>query len=256
MLFAADCFDTSLEANDKFCVVLSHITEELNVYIRNPQNDEKFKSVCYYLTQKVLVLSQEDKKQIENSKSFTDIKDVMEPHWNWSSHRLLYIIIEKLKSSESLKMLQKFDEKINKQMKLKLIHENLRSKATRSSGYCKMIAILNRKKDYSEITLEEGLVVEEFVFDYLGRTGAHSSKAYKATEGTPYAFMEMEWNVSIAAVDSLCTKATKRKDAFIKESFLFLKIGSFTVINELPIEVSNIMISYLSHTQCRLVMYL
>lgn len=213
---------------------MSHITEELNIYVT--QNVEKFKSVCYYLTQKVLVLSQEDKKQIENSKSFTNIKDVMEPHWNWSSHRLLHIIIEKLKSSESLKRLQSFDEKINKQMKLKLIQENLQPKE--SSGYCKMIAILNLNKDYSEITLEEGLVIEEFVFDYLGRTGAHSSKAYKATDGTPYTFIEMEWNVSIAAVDSLCTKATKRKDAFIKESFLFLKIGSLTVINELPIEVS------------------
>ena len=215
---------------------MSHITEELNVYVT--QNIEEFKSVCYYLTQKVLVLSQEDKEQIENSKSFTNVKDVMEPHWNWSSHRLLYIIINKLKSAKSLKMLQDFDEKINKQMKLNLIHENLQPKTTHSSGYCKMIAILNRKKKYSEITLEEGLVIEEFVFDYLGRTGAHSSKAYKATDGTPYTFIEMEWNVSIAAVDSLCAKATKRKDAFIKESFLFLKIGRFTVINELPIEVS------------------
>ena len=215
---------------------MSHITGELNVYVT--QNVEKFKSVCYYLTQKILVLSQEDKKQIQNSKSFTNIKNILEPHWNWSSHRLLYIIIEKLKYTESLKKLQKFDEKIDKQMKLKLIQENLQSKATQSSGYCKMIAILNRKKDYSEITLEEGLEIEDFVFDYLGRTGAHSSKAYKATDDTPYTFIEMEWNVSIAAVDSLCTKATKRKDAFIKESFLFLKIGNFTVINDLPIEVS------------------
>ena len=215
---------------------MSHIARELNAYIN--QNCKKFESVCYYLTQKVLVLSQEDKKQIEDSKSFTDIKNVLEPHWNWSSHRLLCIIIEKLQSDKSLKMLQNFDEKVNKQMKLNYIHENLQSKTAQSSDYCKMIAILDLGKDYSEITLKEGLLIEEFVFDYLGRTGAHSSKAYTAKDCMSHAFIEMEWSVSIAAVDGLCTKATKRIDAFIKESFLFLKIGNFTVINQLPNEVS------------------
>ena len=186
-----------------------------------------------------MVLSHEDKEKIRNSKSITDIKNIMEPHWNWSSHYLLRVIIEKLKSTESLEELQKFDEKINKQMKLTIIHETLQSNTNQFSGYCKMTAIINCQKDYSEITLEEGLEIEEFVYDYLGRTGAHSSKAYDAYDGdAPYTFIEMEWNVSTAAVDSLCSKATKRKDAFIRKSFLYLKIGSFTIINELPHEVS------------------
>ena len=178
------------------------------------------------------MLSQEDKKQISNSKSFTDVKNVMDPHWNWSSHCLLLIIIQKLKSRKSLELLQEFDRKINKQMKLKTVHEKLQSKITQSSSYCKMIAVLDFQKDYSEITLEEGLEIEEFVFDFLGPTGAHLSKAYNSTPETQYAFIEMEWNVSTGAVDALCTEAVKHKDEFANKSFLSLKIGEFIVFNE------------------------
>ena len=178
------------------------------------------------------MLSQEDKKQISNSKSFTDVKSVMDPHWNWSSHRLLLIIIQKLKSWKSLELLQEFDRKINKQMKLKTVHEKLEPKTTQSSSYCKMIAVLDCQKDYSEITLEKGLEIEEFVFDFLGPTGAHLSKAHNSTTETQYAFIEMEWSVSIAAVDALCAEALKHKDEFAKKSFLSLKIGDFAVFNE------------------------
>ena len=184
------------------------------------------------------MLSQEDKDKVSNSKSFTDVKNVMEPQWNWSSHRLLYIIIEKLKSTRCLEMLQMFDKKISKQMKLKTIHENLQVKATQSSDYCKMIAVLNCQKDYSEYTLEEGLDVEGFVFDYLAPIGAHQSKAYQPTPEAPSTCIEMQWNVSPAAVDALCTEATKHKAAFAKKAFLFLKIGDFTVISDLHYEVS------------------
>ena len=207
------------------------IVQELNANI-NP-NDESFKSVCYFLAHKILVLSQEDRDKISSSASFNDVKDVMEPHWNWSSHRLLYIIVEKLKSTKCLEMLQMFDKKISKEMKLKAIHENLQSKTTQSGDYCKMIAVLNCQNDYSEVTLKEGLDVEEFVFDYLGPIGAHLSKVYQPTSEAPSTCIEMEWNVSAAAVDALCAEAIKHKDEFTKKFFLFLKIGNSTVINEL-----------------------
>ena len=133
-------------------------------------------------------------------------------------------------------------------MMLKTIHETLQSKTTQFSGYCKMTAILDRQKDYSEITLEEGLEIEEFLFDYLEGIGAHLSKAYESTSGHPHGFMEMEWNISTAAVDSLCSEATKHKSEFIRASFLFLKIGDFTVINKLPLEVSCV---YVRVEHCR-----
>ena len=234
LLFVTDCFNTPGDANDEFNVTLSKIIRELNSHIN--QNSQKFKSICYYLIHKISVLSQEDKAQVDNSKSVTEIQHVMDPHWNWSSHRLLYIIVEKLKSTKSIEMLQNFNRKINKQMKLKNIHENLQPRMIHSSVYCKMVAILDLQKDYCEVTLEEGLEIEEFVFDYLGGTGAHLSKAYESTPNC--AFIEMEWNISTAAVDNLCTEATKHKNKFIEKSFLFLKIGVFIIINNLPHKVS------------------
>ena len=182
----------------------------------------------------MLLLSQEDKKKIANSKSVCDIKDVMDPHWNWSSHRLLYMIIKQLKSAKSQEILQIFDRKINKQMKLEAIHKSLQPTITQASGYCKMIAILDLQKDYSEITLAEGLEIDEFVVDYLGEIGAHSCRAYECTS----VCIQMDWNISTAAVEDFCVEATKHKDAFVDKSFLFLKIGNFSIINELPNEVS------------------
>ena len=229
--FAADCFNTPREANTEFNdFVLSSIIQELSACIS--QNDQKFTSVCHYIIHKLSLLSQEDKDKITNSKSITDIKNVMDPHWNWSSHCLLNIILKNLRSTKSLEILQRFDERVNKQMKLKDIHENLQPIA-QSSGYCKMIAILDLKKDYSEITLEEGLEVEELVVEYLGQIGAHMSKTYECTPPC----IEMEWNISTDAVDDFCTEAMKHKDIFIARSFLCLKIGSYTIINTLPNKV-------------------
>ena len=212
------------------------IVHELNANI-NP-NDEAFKSACYYFAHMIVILSQEDKDKVYNSTSFADIKNVMDPHWNWSSNHLLYIIIKKLKSARSLEMLESFDKKTSKQMKLKTVHENLQSKTTQSGDYCKMIAVLNCQKDYSEVTLEEGLDIDEFVFSYLGPIGAPSSKAYQSKSETTNMYVEMEWNVSAAAVDALCAKATEHKAEFVKKSFLLLKIGNFTVISDLLCEVS------------------
>lgn len=225
-----DSFNTLGEANEGFDVVLSNIVQELNIHIN--QNVQQFESTCYYLAHKVLVeLSQEDKEQIANSKSYTDIKNVMDPHWNWSSHHLLYIIIKRLNSTKCLEMLQRFDGKINKQIQLKDIHKDLLSRTTQtqSSSYCKMTAIV--EKDYSKITLEEGLQLEEVILDYLGLTAAHSSKAYEPSSNTPCT--EMQWSISTTAVENLCTEATKHKEVFISQSFLSLKIGNFTVFNKL-----------------------
>ena len=134
-------------------------------------------------------------------------------------------------------------------MKLKTIHENLQFKTTPSSDYCKIIAVRNCQKDYSEVTLEEGLDVEGFVFDFLGPIGAHLSKAYQPEPETPNTYMEMEWIVSTAAVDALCTEAMRHKAEFVKNFFLFLKIGDFTVINGLHYEVS-FLCSYSSLHAC------
>jgi len=79
----------------------------------------------------------------------------MEPHWNWSSHRLLYTIIKRVNAPRAIEVLEKFERKIDYQMKLQDVHEHLRKiKMPPPVGYYKMMAIIN--KDYSEITLEEG----------------------------------------------------------------------------------------------------
>ena len=88
--------------------------------------------------------------------------------------------------------------------------------------YSKMVAILDT--DYSEITLEEGLEIEEFIAECLGQS--QPSKVNKSRS------IEIMWYVSSAAVYILTSMAMQRKEEFLLESFLLLKIGENTVFDQ------------------------
>ena len=137
----------------------------------------------------------------------------MEPYWNWSSHRLLYTIIKRVDAPKAVNLLEKFKNKIDYQMKLKYVHKYLRkTKKQAPDGYYKMTAIIN--KDYSEITLEEGLKIEKFVSDCLGIEQACSDVSESQS-------IEMTWYIPDDAVERLCSKAFQHKNAFILQSFCF-----------------------------------
>ena len=217
--------DTPDDASIEFGAVVSDIAEELNKCINKNESLNKIKLVCYQIStvQNIPLLSQVEIQHIKSSESIYDVFTVLHPHWNWCSHHILQTIIKRVKSPRAQELLKKFKDKINYKMKLKDVHEHLKNnKMPIPRGYSKMVAILD--KDYSEVTLEEGLEIEEFVTECLGQS--------QPSEVNESCSIEIMWYVSSAAVDILTSMAMQRKEEFLLESFLFLKIGENTVFDQ------------------------
>ena len=217
-------FVTIDEASSEFGAVVADIAEELENYTN--KNINKIKLVCLHLktNENMPILNEEETQCIRTSKSIYDIFSIMEPYWNWSSHRLLYTIIKRVNAPKAIEMLDKFENKINYQVKLKYVHEHFKMNRTSPPvGYYKMTAIIN--KDYSEITLEEGLEIEKFVSDCLGVEQSYNDVVESQS-------IEMTWYIPDDAVESLCSKAFQHKESFILQSFVFLKIGNTIIFDE------------------------
>jgi len=220
-----DHFTTPDEASMEFGTVIADIAEELDNCASSKQNLENIKIVCCHLTNgyNIPLLSQEDKSRITKCQTIYGIFIVMQPHWNWYSHRLLLIIIKRVKSLKAKEMLKKFEEKINYAMKLKAINERL--KANRlpvPQGYCKIKAIID--KDYSEITLGEYLEIETFVSGCLDLP--QPSSEINESES-----IEIVWYISTATVDNLKSKALQYKETFLLKSFISLQVGDVVVFD-------------------------
>ena len=185
----------------------------------------KVKTVCYNLKTPngKPVLSSDDKEKIKTSNSMFDIFAVIDPHWRWNSHRLLFLIIKRVQSSKALELLEKFRRKINYQTKIKSIYTHFQhSKQPVPIGYTRMEAIID--KDYNDISLDEFSELEDFVHKYLGiiqcPVEVNQSKS-----------IEVVWLVSIEAVENLCSKVFQYKEVFLCKSLKSLKIGGVDILN-------------------------
>ena len=216
-------FDTAEEASLEFTAVVADVADELEKCDNKHIN--KVKTVCYNLktTQGKPVLSANDKEKIKTSKSMFDIFEVIDPHWRWNSHRLLFLIIKRVQSPKALELLENFRRKINYQIKIKNICTYFQqSKKPPPVGYTRMEAIID--KDYSEISLEEFSELEEFVNQYL-------DIIQPPIKVSPSESIEVVWLVSIEMVESLCSKVFQYKEVFAYKSFKSLKIGGVDILN-------------------------
>ena len=219
----SDLIDTAEEASLEFTAVVADVAGELEKCDNKDIN--KVKTVCYNLKTPngKPVLSSDDKEKIKTSNSMFDIFEVIDPHWRWNSHRLLFLIIKRVQSPTALELLEKFRRKINYQIKIKDIYKHFQhSKQPVPIGYTRMEAIID--KDYSDISLEEFSELEKFVDQHLGiiqcPIEVNQSKS-----------IEVVWLVSIKAVDSLCSIVFKYKETLLCKSFKSLKIGGIDILN-------------------------
>ena len=151
------------------------------------------------------------------------IFEIVHPHWRWDSHQLLFIIIERVKCPKALELLQKFEKKIDYQMKIKKIYAHIQcNRLPVPEGYAEVEAII--EKDYNDVTLKEFSDLEEFVYKYFDIIQC-------PFEVNPSQSVQVIWLVYIEAVDSLCSRAFECKEAFLQNSFTYLKIGDIDILN-------------------------
>ena len=214
---------TPNEASIEFSAVVADIAEELNSCVNT--NIDKVKAVCYNLTTSYhkALLSPSDKEKIKNCKSIYGIFEIVHPHWRWDSHRLLFTIIKRVKCPEALELFRKFEKKIDFQMKIKEIYAHIQcNRLPVPESYAEVEAII--EKDYNDVTLKEFSVLEEFVCKHLDIIQC-------PFEVNPAQSVQVIWLVYIEAVDSLCSRAFECKEAFLQNSFTYLKIGDIDILN-------------------------
>ena len=228
--------------------MVADIAEKLNNCVNTNTNTsiDKVKTVCYNLTTSYdkALLSQNDKEKIKNCHSMYDIFEIMHPHWRWDSHRLLFIIINRVKCPEALKLLEKFKKRIDYQMKIKEIYAHIQcNRLPVPKGYTEVEAII--EKDYNDVTLKEFSVLEEFVHKYLNIIQC-------PFEVNPAQSVQVIWLVHIEAVDSLCARAFECIEAFLQNSFTSLKIGDIDILTSSQVSL----ISYFMDEHTYIAIYL
>jgi len=228
---------TPHQASSEFAVLLSNIIKELEK--NESENLGTMKKVCSFLTVKddpgVLLFSEDQKKAIDACGNVrTLFTENLRGCWRWDDFPLLRVFVQSLESSECFEaMLNQFEEKIDSQMKLKEIYNHcLQEERDIPDGYDKMVAIVS-DKIFSHITVEEYKELKQFISSHLGVKSYVIPPVYEAATSS----LILEFFIPNTAISLMVETATKHKDEFVKESFVYLRI-SLDVILDLRQNVS------------------
>jgi len=228
---------TPHQASSEFAILLTNIIRELKK--NESENLETIKSVCSFLTIKddpgVLLFSKEQQEAIDACDNVrTLFTKNLRGCWRWDDFSLLKILVQSLEPSERCEaMLKQFEQKLDSQMKLYKIYEQCsQEKRDIPDGYDKMVAIVNGKI-FSRITMEEYKDLKQFISSHLEVKPCVIPPFYKAATFS----LILEFFVPNTAISHMVETATKHKDEFVKESFVYLRI-SLNVIFDLRQNVS------------------
>ena len=219
------------EASAEFAILMKNIIKELKK--DETKYLEDIKDTCAYLTVKgnpnVFLFNEDQQEAIT---ACDNIRTLFTRHlrgcWRFDDFPLLKKIIQSINSRRCEEMLNQYEEKLNISMKLQDIHEHCKQeKQAFPEGYHKMVAIVENKI-YSRITKEEYDELKEFISKHCEVEEYFLSPFYKAAPSS----LMLEWFVSATVVTHMVESATRNKDVFIKNSFVYLSISSHVIFDE------------------------
>ena len=191
------------------------------------ENLKAIKSICKYLPISIdtdkLMFTTEQLEEIDACNKINEIFSKLRFYLRWDDHLILTAIIDRLDSEECEELLGKFESMIDCQMKLEQIFEEC-EKQEIPKGFEKMVAILNKK--YSRITKEEYEQLKGFIAQHCGVESYVMSPFLNMSPSS----LLLEWLIPSTAVTHMVENATRNKQIFIKESFLFMKITDIVIL--------------------------
>ena len=213
----------------EFAITVSRI-EEILMTSNEVENLNAIKSICGYLpisnNSDTLMFTAEQLEEIDACNKIREIFRKLRFHLRWDDHLILTAIIERLESEECEELLGKFESKIDCQMRLEQIFEECKKhKEEIPKGFNKMVAIVNKK--YSRITKEEYDQLKRFITEHCGVESYVLSPFLNMSSSS----LLLKWLVPSTAITHMVETATKNKNIFIKESFVFLQIATTVVLN-------------------------
>ena len=183
----------------------------LNLKVSDGSNDSLF--------------SAEKIDKIKECGDFKQLIEIVGEYTSWDEHSILKHIALECKSDESKQEIQKFDKKLGMYEGLKMIADEA-SNQNFSEDFMKLCVIIN--KPYKEVTIEEYKNVKAYISSNLRINPSGFSRFIIML----YHSLHIEWLVTIQAIPHMIKNAHQNKDVFIKENFVYMRIGNEVVIND------------------------
>ena len=174
------------------------------------------------------VFSAEKITKINECNNFKDLFAIVNQYIKWDEHSILTHIVNECKSDEGQQEIEKFDKKMELYQGLQIISNT--SNQNLSEDFVKLCVVIN--KPYKNVTTEEYKKVKAYICANL-KINAYATQGFVTIF---YHSLHIEWLVTIQAVPHMIKAAHQNKDNFIKENFVFIRIGSEIVIeDEVPV---------------------
>ena len=229
-------YSTPDEASVEFGILLDEIVQELEK--DEARNLRTLKTVSSALTvQKNSNVHVFTGRQLEEIRACNDINTLLiyklRHCYRWDDLSMLNKLMSSIKSKRSLSLLKNFEVKMNSKMKLQQIYEHCKnSGVTFSEDYHKLVAIVENKI-FSDITLDEYSKLRHFVSEQYGVEDYAISPFIKASSSS----LKLEWYIPVTAVAHMTKKAVHNKKKFTAKNFVYLKISSTVILDEVSVRI-------------------
>ena len=193
----------------------------------NQQDDLKTcKDYCSMLavSENESLFSPKEMAKIKECNNFNELLEIIGQHISWDEHSILTQIVDECNSDEGKQEIEKFNKKMALYQGLQIISSA--SNRNLSEDFVKFCVVID--KPYKNVTIEEYEKVKAYIFANLNINA-------NATAGFIRMFyhsLHIEWLVTIQAVTHMIRTANQNKNEFIKEKFVFMKIGNEIVIDD------------------------
>ena len=170
-----------------------------------------------------LLFNGNEKRKIEKCRCFKELFSILSKYWDWDEYSILKQITEICESKKAAQEIEKYERKMALYVGLDLIFTQDRNDPP--PGYENFVVIIN--KSYKKLTVRQYRNMKKFIFDnlnvyqYISRPFIH----------VLFASVHLWWHVKVEAVSCMIKAALERKEIFIKNLFVFMRIGKTVIFD-------------------------
>ena len=184
------------------------------------------KQLCAYLkasdNTKTLLFTPEKLTEINNCGNFRQFFEIVNQHLSWDECYILAEIIDECESDEAEQEFSKYKRKMAISQALEIINS---VESEPPPGFEKFCVIID--KPYKKLTVEKYEETKTFIFNNLDTHRYVTNKYIRVL----FDSLHIEWHVTVQAIPYMIAMAYKQQACFEGNFFVFMKIGSETIID-------------------------
>ena len=202
---------------------LSHILEQSPNCKTNLELCKKF---CVLLkassNSKASLFTPEKLTEIKRCSDFEEFFEIVNQHLSWDEYSILTHIIDECESEEAEEEFNKYKRKIAISQALEIINS---IESDPPPGFTKFCVIID--KPYKKLTVEKYEETKTFIFNNLDTNRYVTNKYIRVL----FDSLHIEWHVTVQATPHMIIMAYEKQACFKGNFYVFMKIGSETIID-------------------------